>query len=155
MPRANRSADAGSATDTGSAALEFVLAGVLLLVPLVYLVLALGQIQAHALGAESGARHIARAIASASGPAAADARAQAVLAATIAEYDLAPDSVRVTLSCVPATATCPEAGGTVVVTVSARARLPLVPGVLGLDRVASVPVEASAAQRVSRFWGAG
>ncbi len=37
--------------------------------------------------------------------------------------------------------------------VAARAALPLVPDVLGLDRVASIPIEATAVQKVSRFWG--
>ena len=52
--------------DDGSAALEFVALGTLLLVPLVYLVIALAVIQTQTLGAESAARHIARTIASAS-----------------------------------------------------------------------------------------
>ena len=39
------------------------------------------------------------------------------------------------------------------ITVRTRVTLPLVPPVLGLDRLASIPIEASAAQKVSRFWG--
>ena len=46
----------------------------------------------------------------------------------------------------------PEAGSTLVVTIQTRVALPLVPPVLGLDRLASIPIEASAAQKVSRFW---
>jgi hypothetical protein len=41
------------------------------------------------------------------------------------------------------------------VTVRANVSLPLVPPILGLERLATVPVEASAAQKVSRFWGTG
>ncbi|WP_302848253.1 hypothetical protein [Microbacterium sp. cf046] len=37
-------------------------------------------------------------------------------------------------------------------TVQTRVALPLVPPVLGLERVASIPVEASAVQKISRFW---
>ena len=48
--------------ERGSAALEFILVGMLLLVPLVYLVVSLGLIQGQSLGAEAGARHIARAL---------------------------------------------------------------------------------------------
>ncbi len=55
-------------------------------------------------------------------------------------------------SAVPAGASCPEAGATLVVTVQTRVALPLVPPVLGLDRLASIPIEASAVQKVSRFW---
>ena len=43
---------------------------------------------------------------------------------------------------------------TLTVTVRTRVALPLVPPVLGLDRAASIPIEASSAQRVSRLWGA-
>ena len=48
--------------DDGSAALEFILVGLVLLVPIVYLVIALGAIQGQALGVETGARQLARAI---------------------------------------------------------------------------------------------
>ena len=146
-----RSAASG---DDGSAALEFITVGVLLLVPLVYLVVALGQIQGQALGAEAGARHVARAIASAPDAASASARADAVLRSIADEYGIATDDVELSLSCRPAGTACPEAGATVVVTIATRVALPLVPSVLGLESLASVPVEASAAQKVSRFWGA-
>ncbi|HEX5857350.1 MAG TPA: TadE family protein [Microbacterium sp.] len=127
--------------------------GLLLLVPLVYLVVALGQIQAQALGAEAGARHVARAIAAAPDAGTASARADAVLRSIVDEYGIAPDEVELSLTCRPAGALCPEAGATVVVTIATRVSLPLVPSVLGLESLASVPVEASAAQKVSRFWG--
>lgn len=42
-----------------------------------------------------------------------------------------------------------------VVTVSTRVPLPLVPGVLGLDQATAVPVEAVSVQKVSRRWGGG
>lgn len=40
------------------------------------------------------------------------------------------------------------------VTVTARVPLPLVPSALGLDRLTSVPVQATAVQKVSRYWEA-
>lgn len=142
-------------SDEGSAALEFVFGGLVLLVPIVYLVVALGAIQAHTLGAEAGARHIARAVAAAHDGDDASQRAQRVLAVVVGEYGLAADEVDVAIACRPAVTPCPRAGATVVVTVSSRVALPLVPSVLGLDRLASIPVEASTVQKVSRFWGAG
>lgn len=141
--------------DAGSAALEFIVVGLLMLVPLTYLVIALGIIQGQALGAQAGARHIARALATAPDAETAAARAEAVLRSVVGEYALDPAQVRVTLSCTPAAAPCPSAGATVTVSVSTRAPLPLVPPVLGLERIASVPIEASAVQKVSRFWGGG
>ena len=67
--------------DRGSAALEFILVGLLMLVPLVYLIVSLGLIQGQSLGAEAAARHIARAVSTATDTADAQGRADAVLAA--------------------------------------------------------------------------
>ncbi|TDN92555.1 TadE family protein [Microbacterium sp. BK668] len=157
MLRSSRSADPAAIDDPerGSAPLEFILVGLLLLVPLVYVVVALGLIQGHALGAEAGARHVARAISTAAGEADARERAQRTLAAVIDEYGLDEASVDLEMSCAPAGSACPQPGATLVVTLRTRVALPLVPPVLGLDDLASIPVEASAAQKVSRFWGAG
>jgi Flp pilus assembly protein TadG len=145
----------GDDPERGSAALEFILVGLLMLVPLVYLTLALGSLQGQSLGAEAGARHIARAIATADDAEDARASAERVLDSVIAEYGLDADDVALTLSCRPAGTECPAAGATLVVTLRTTVTLPLVPPVLGLDRVASVPVEASAVQKVSRVWGSG
>lgn len=145
---------AGIRGDDGSAALEFITVGVLMLVPLVYLIVALGMIQGQSLGAEAGARHVARAVSTSPDAASANARAEAVLRSIVDEYDIAPDDVRMSLSCRPAATVCPEAGSTIVVTISTRVALPLVPPVLGLDALAAIPIEASAVQKVSRFWGA-
>ncbi|HAQ59369.1 MAG TPA: TadE family protein [Microbacterium sp.] len=151
--RSSRCEDLSSGDD-GSAPLEFVVVGLLLLVPLVYLIASLGIIQSHALGVESGARHLARAVAMAPDAAAAEARAVAVLGATAEEYGIDPATIAVEFACVPAGRACPRAGAIMVVSVAASVSLPLVPPVLGLDRIASVPVSASAVHKVSRFWGA-
>jgi len=137
--------------ERGSAALEFILVGLLLLVPLVYLVVALGLIQEQSLGAEAGARHLARAMSTASDEADARDRADRVLASVADQYGL--DDVDLAIDCAPAGAACPSAGATLRVTVRTTVTLPLVPPVLGLDRIAAIPIEASAAHKVSRFWG--
>lgn len=158
MRRSNRSTDDREhvlADERGSAALEFIVVGMVLLVPIVYLVASLGLIQSQSLGAEAAARHIARAVSTATGPGDASDRAALVLASVAREYGLDRDHADVSFSCPPAGAECPRAGATLVVTVRARVALPLVPPVLGLDRLASIPVEASALQKVSRFWGSG
>ena len=87
--------------DEGSAALEFIAVGVILLVPLIYLVIALGAIQEQTFGAEAAARHIARVIARAPDAATAADRSDAVLAGIVDEYGLDEDVVDVMLSCAP------------------------------------------------------
>ncbi len=154
MRPSSRSTDTPAADamgdDSGSAALEFILVGLLLLVPLVYLVVALGLVQGQSLGAEAAARHIARAVSTASDVDDARSRADAVLAAVSQEYGL--DDVDLSIECTPSGAACPRAGATLHVSVRTTVTLPLVPPVLDLDRVAAIPVEASAAHKVSRFW---
>lgn len=157
MPRWSRSAEPGPDTapdDEGSAALEFIIAGVILLVPIVYLIVALGAIQAQALGADAGARHLARSIATAPDAAAADQRADLLLASVIEEYGMDPAAVEVAASCLPVGTECPAAGATLTVRLTSSVPLPLVPALFGLDDLARVPVEAVAVQKVSRYWGA-
>ncbi|MFT4214862.1 MAG: TadE family protein [Microbacterium sp.] len=151
MHRESRSID--GADDGGSAALEFILAGLVLLVPIVYLIVALGTIQAQALGVETGARQLARTLATSSDAATADERAERVLAAIVSEYALDPDAVEVSVHCADAAGDCPAAGALLTVTVTTEVALPFVPPILALDRIARIPVQAVSVQKVSRSWG--
>lgn len=138
--------------DEGSAALEFITVGVILLVPLVYLVLVLGTVQERAFGVEAAARLTARTIALAPTPDVVAGRNDAVLSGILAEYGMDADDVQVGVRCAPSGPSCPAAGAIVTVTVTTRVPMPFVPPVLGLDHAASIPVEASASQKVSRMW---
>ncbi|WP_244632003.1 MULTISPECIES: TadE family protein [unclassified Microbacterium] len=139
--------------EDGSAALEFIAVGVILLVPLTYLVIALAGIQEQTLGVEAAARHVARAVAQAPDAAAAAAYGDAVLAGLVDEYGLDADAVDLSFSCTPSGVTCPSPGAVLTVDVDTRVRLPLVPDVFGLAHSAAVPVHAEAVQKVSRLWG--
>lgn len=141
--------------DGGNASLEFIGVGLIMLVPLVYLVVALGAIQGQSLGVEAAARHAARAISTATDAADAADRADRVVAAVAEEYGIDAETLSLSWECAPVGVACPSAGATLQLTVSAEVRLPLVPPVLGLDRAASLPVQASAVQKVSRAWGTG
>lgn len=143
------------ANEDGSAALEFITVGVILLIPLVYLVIALGTIQQQMLGVEAASRHTVRAIALADDAGTAAAEGAAVLAHAVTEYGIDPDAVELSMNCVPEGVPCPSAGAIVTVTVSTRVALPLIPSLLGLDRAASVGVEGVAVQKMSRLWGEG
>lgn len=152
MPPRRASTDPLSQDERGSAALEFIVGGVVLLVPIVYLVVTLGLVQSHALGVESASRHIARAVASADSIDDADDRAAAVLGSLVREYGLDEDALEVNVSCVDQSTACPTAGAIVRVTVSSSVPLPLVPPVLGLEDAARVGVESASVQKVSRYW---
>lgn len=136
--------------DAGAAAIEFLLVGLVMLVPLFYLVVMLAQVQSHALGVESASRHLARVIATSEEEIDRRERMAAVVAASEREYGIRAGGLDVTVACHPRGDRCPHAGAIVHVIVRADVPLPLVPPVLGLDRLSAVPVEASGVQRVAR-----
>jgi Flp pilus assembly protein TadG len=143
---------ARSSDDDGSASLEFITAGVLLLVPLVYLVLAVASIQGAALAVEGAARQAARVyVQSPSADEARDRAARAVEFA-LADYGLSGAQADVRVTCAPDPTVCLTRDGRVSVSVQLAAPLPLVPDVLDMRSVASVPMHARAVQTVSRFW---
>lgn len=88
------------------------------------------------LGAETGAS---------------DAAVERAVRVTLDDYGIDADAASVSLTC--DRADCTEAGAHVNVAVRARVDLPLVPDVLTLSAIGSVPIEASATQTVSRFAG--
>lgn len=141
------------ADEAGTAALEFVTAGLILLVPLVYLILTLAAVQAGALATEGAARQAARVFVQADSPEDAAQRAARAIEFGLADYGIDAETASVSVSCSgsPGNA-CPARNAVVTVTVRVAVPLPLVPDVLNLSQAASVPVEATARQQVSRFW---
>jgi Flp pilus assembly protein TadG len=128
----------GAADDTGNAQVEFLLVAVVFIVPLVYLVVFLSQVQAAAFATEGAARDVVRAYTIADDDADAAARAAASVKVALEDHGLSPDRVTVDVDC---EAPCVTPGREVAVNV--RVRVPL-PGVssIGLDGMV-VPVEAS------------
>jgi hypothetical protein len=137
--------------ERGSASLEFLTVGIILLVPLVYLVLALAAIQAGALGVEGAARQAARVAVIATDGSGSDAAVDRAVRVALADYGIDAAAASVTVVC--DRADCLEPGARVSVSVLARIELPLVPDFLALTAIGSVPIEASATQTVSRFAG--
>lgn len=142
-------------SDDGSASLEFITTGVLLLVPLVYLVVAVASIQGAALAVEGAARQAARVYVQAPSSEEADDRTTRAVRFALADYGMRTADAQVTVSCSPQPDACLSRNGSVTVTVRVSAPLPLVPDVLAMRSAASVPMQASATQKVSRFWNAG
>ncbi|MFC6355114.1 hypothetical protein [Luethyella okanaganae] len=139
--------------ETGSASLEFVTAGLILLVPLVYLVLAMASIQGGALAVEGAARQAARVYVQASDDGEAEARASRAVQIALADYAIDASAAQIAVECSSSNG-CLVRDGSVTMTVRIDIALPLVPDVLSLRDAASVPLTASATQHVSRFWGA-
>lgn len=152
MRRSRRWAERFRADDDGSASLEFVAAGLILLLPIVYLVLALASIQAGAFAAEAAARQAARLFVQQQTLEAAQGVADRAIHFALADYGVDEGDASVEITCAPAA--CLEPGAVVTVVVTVAVPLPLVPAVLQGDFPLQVTLEGVAAQRVSRF-GAG
>ena len=148
MPRAKLS------TDDGSASLEFITAGLVLLLPLVYLVLTMAQLQAGAFAVEGAARQAARVYVQSASTAEGDAAASRAIEVALADFGLSSDDVVVSITCTPNPSECLTRRGFVTIHVSTSVPLPLVPPILDLDVPLSVAVNGTATQQVSRFWGA-
>lgn len=141
--------------DHGSASLEFVTAGMILLLPLVYLVLAMASIQAGALAVEGAARQAARVFVQAESVGAGQASAARAVEFALADYGIDIAAADITISCSPNPGNCLTRRGLVTIGVEVSVPLPLVPPALTGDFPLAVPLSASATQQVSRFWGSG
>ena len=149
MPPSRRWTD-----ETGSASLEFVTVGMLMLVPLVYLVLTVSSIQAASFAVEGAARQAARVFVQSPDVRSGEQSAQRALDFALADNGIdTPGSIAI--SCQPRPRECLTRQGYVTVVVEVEVPLPLVPPVLGGDFPLAVPLRATATEQVSRFWGSG
>ncbi len=139
--------------DDGSASLEFIVAGLLLLVPIVYLVLALSALQAASLAVDGAARQATRVFVQGASVAEARSAAARAIEVTLADFGVEADDAAVAISCRPHPGACLTRRGFVTVTITVVVPLPLAPPVLDLGLPAGLPVSATATEQVSRFWG--
>jgi hypothetical protein len=129
--------------EQGSAVVEFVTLGVLILLPLVYLVLTLGRLQAGAFAVDGAAREAARTFIAA--PDDATARARAVAAVRLGLKDEGFDADPATALTITCSATpCLTPKGRVAVQVAVDVVLPGIPGFV--DRLASTHVTVRSEQ---------
>jgi hypothetical protein len=140
------------ADDQGSASLEFITVGMLLLVPLVYLILTLSVVQAGVFAVEGAARQAARVFVQSATVAQGTERAHNALNVALADHGLNADAATITVTCSPNPATCLTRSGFVTVTVLARVSLQLAPPVLDVNAPFAVLLSATATQQVSRLW---
>ncbi|MHA7181098.1 hypothetical protein ACX80J_13370 [Arthrobacter sp. MDB2-24] len=133
--------------EDGNAVVEFVFLGVVLLVPVVYLVLTVGQLQGGSFAVVGAADQAAKVYVDAPTPQAADSRARQAVRIALADFGFGEDQAAVDIAC---SEECLAPGSTVTVVVRLEVPLPLVPGIAG-SHASAATVDATSTQIVERF----
>lgn len=137
----------GHTGDDGNALVEFVYLAVVLMIPLVYVLISVFQVQRAAFGTTEAARQAGRAYARADSVAQAQSRGQA--AASLALKDQGIDSGAAThFTCV---GRCLAPGSSVKVTVTYFVKLPVLGHLFGDRRRGAIRVQATHTEHVDRF----
>ena len=133
--------------EDGSAIVELVWLGILLLVPLLWIVLSVFEVQKGAFGVTAAARAAGRAYALAPDDAAGKDAAYDVARRALADQGLEDAPLRVTVTCTPYPHDCHRGTSVITVRISSSVELPLLPDVLGggaptfaLDATHTVPI---------------
>jgi len=140
----------GDDPEAGNAILEFLGATVVLLVPIVYLVLVLGRVQAATFAAEGAAREAARTYVTADSSAVGTQRAVTSVGIALRDQsfdDDAADALELTCSTTP----CLVPGGRVAARVEIRVPLPFVPAFVRGAIPLELPVSAERVAAVDQF----
>lgn len=144
-----RARTADPAREQGSAMVEFLGVALILLIPLVYLVVTLGRVQAGAFAAEGAATSAVRALVTAESAAAGTSRADAAVRLALTDQGFAPGEGRLTLEC--SQSPCLTPGGSVAAVVRVEVPLPLLPEAVRGWVPLAVPVEAARTGTVDEY----
>ncbi|UMG91595.1 TadE family protein [Nocardioides sp. TF02-7] len=146
-PRGGGGAGMTRRDERGSAIVELVWLGVLLLVPLLWIVLSVFEVQKGAFAVTAAARAAGRAYALAPTDAAGERAAYDVARRVLADHGLADARLRVRVTCTPFPDHCHSGTSVVTVRVESGVELPLLPEALGggapsfaLDATHTVPI---------------
>lgn len=115
----------------GSGLVEIVWMSVILLLPLLWVVLSVFEVQRGSFGVSGAARAAARAYALAPNDRVGELRAAAVARQALADQGLTDVPVRVTVTCTPYPRDCHSGTSVITVRVDSSVTLPLLPDVLG------------------------
>lgn len=134
--------------EQGSAVVEFTFLALLLMVPLVYFVITVGQLQGGSFAVVGAADQAAKVYVAQADEASAQAAAEQAVSIALADFGHHPDEASISTACSPAE--CQAPGTAVTITVSLAVPLPFLP--FNDDfRLAASEVEASSTQLVGRF----
>ena len=136
------------APETGSAVVEFVMLGAVLLVPILYFVMTMGTLQGASFAAAGAADHAAKVFVRSDNLPAARAAAEAVGKVAVADFGMEPGAAAVKVVC--DRPNCLEAGTAVTVTVEVDVPLPMAPS-FGMGQISAGRAVASATQIAGRF----
>ncbi len=136
--------------ESGSATIEFVLVSVALLVPLVYVLVAVFTVQRSTYGIEHAAQEAARGFVAASSTTLGAAQARTAADLALKDQGVDPRTVTIGWTCQGG---CLQPGSTITVRVDAVVVLPGAPAVLG-HALASIPVHAEHTEAVDTYQGA-
>jgi hypothetical protein len=136
--------------EDGSALVELTWLGLLLLIPLVYVVITIVTVQRSAYGATEAARAAGRAFILAPDVASAEQRAYAAASLAMADQGVRLGQGDLALDCYPTPQSCLQPGSTVRVEIHLQVRLPLIPSALG-HAPASIAVDATHTEPYGTF----
>jgi Flp pilus assembly protein TadG len=134
--------------EDGTATIEFVWLSILLLVPFVYVLVAVFDTQRASYGVSTASRSAARAFLQAPDVATGEQRARLAARVALDDQGLADASVRIT--CLPSPADCLQPGSSVRVLVRTTQGLPLTPSVLG-EQLGAITVDSTHTEPYGTF----
>lgn len=123
-----------AAAERGSGLVEMVWLSLLLLLPLLWIVLAVFEVQRGSFGVSGAARAAARAYALAPNDALGEQRARAVARQVLADQGLTQVPVDVTVTCSPYPRSCHAGTSVITVRIASAVDLPWLPDLFGLGR---------------------
>ena len=135
--------------ESGSAIVEFTLLSVLFLVPLLYLLLTVFQVQRAAYAVTAATREAGRAFVTAPSDDVGFDRAYAAAGIALADHDLDLDVGQMDIACTDTS--CLSAGGRITVAMEIDVPLPFVPALWDGSFAASVPVRTAHVQVVDSY----
>ena len=131
--------------EEGSAMVEFVFLAIGLMIPIVYLVLSVAQLQASSFAAIGAADHAAKVFVGAETEGDARARANSAVSTALANMGVPAGNASTSITCSEA---CLEPGSTVTVSVNINVPLPLLPEGVGAG---TMTTSSTSTHRVDRF----